>query len=114
MNTYDLAKKFHKTYPELDFADLYGLAKLVTDESGGPIRPCKWMRVPMAKRLASLGLVILESSLPDLEIMASRYRIIERMGYKVQSFDYSVSPNWNKTGKWVIYATQETFDLILN
>ena len=103
--TYDLAKKFHTKYPELDFADLYGLAKLIAEEAGGPIRPCKWLRLTVAKRLASLGLATLESEEPDLVIISGRRKLISRMGYKVQGFDYSVAPAWDKPGKWYVTAT---------
>ena len=113
VNTYDLAKRYHKIYPELDFADLYGLAKLVSEEAGGPIRPCKWMRLPAAKRLASFGLVSLESAAPDLEIILGRRKLIERMGVKVQGFDYTVAPAWDKPGKWYITATDLALEQLL-
>ena len=104
-NTYDLAKKFHTKYPELEFSDLYGLAKLISEEAGGPIRPCKWLRLTAAKRLASFGLATLESEEPDLVIIAGRRKLISRMGYKVQGFDYSVAPAWDKPGKWYVTAS---------
>ena len=112
-NTYDLAKKFHKKYPKLEFSDLYGLAKLIAEEAGGPIRPCKWLRLTAGKRLASLGLVTLESEEPDLVIISGRRKLISRMGYKVQGFDYSVAPAWDKPGKWFITATNLALELLL-
>jgi hypothetical protein len=112
-NAYDLAKKFHAKYPELEFSDHYGLAKLIAEEAGGPIRPCKWLRLPAAKRLASLGLVALESEEPDLVIISGRRKLISRMGYKVQGFDYSVAPAWDKPGKWYVTATDLAIEQLL-
>ena len=77
----------------------------MAEESGGPIRPCKWLRLPAAKRLASFGLVTLESVEPDLVIVSGRRKLISRMGYKVQGFDYSVAPAWDKPGKWYVTAS---------
>jgi hypothetical protein len=114
LNTYDLAKNYHKKYPDLEFADLYGLAKLVSEESGGPIRPCKWLRLAAAKRLASTGLVTLESEEPDLVIISGRRKLISRMGYKVQGFDYSVAPAWDKPGKWYVSVTELALEDIVN
>ncbi len=113
LNTYDVAKKLHAKYPDFEFADLYGLAKLIAEESGGPIRPCKWMRLTAAKRLASAGLVTLESEEPDLVIISGRRKLISRMGHKVQGFDYSVAPAWDKPGKWYVTATDLALEYLL-
>ena len=114
MNTYELAKIYSLRFPDGEFADMYGLAKLVAEEFGGPIRPCKWMRLTTARRLSALGLVKLESALPDLEIVPGRYKVVERMGFKVQGFEYSVSPAWNKPGKWFIWATPEAISIAMD